>query len=248
MEFFDIELLNNSPDNPPFYTIFIAAILAFFLSSLIAITYELTTKSIYKRAHFLQSIALIGIVAATIMQAIGDSVAIGLGMLGALSIIRFRNAMSDPRNITFIFASLGSGIAVGVFGFTIALVGALIFCAAAFILSFSPLSKSNELIGELKLQVPKDDGMQAQIEKILKAWCRNFELDQIRFLNPKKTTVVNEAGLKVTEEISRENLQEFTFLIRLKESTTVNKLSSELGKLEGLEALRLSFKKQPTRL
>jgi len=248
MDFFDIETLSNSPDNPPFYTMFIVAILAFFLSSLIAITYELTTRSIYKRAHFLQSIALIGIVAATIMQAIGDSVAIGLGMLGALSIIRFRNAMTDPRNITFIFASLGSGIAVGVFGFTIALVGVLVFCAAAFLLSFSPLSNSNELIGDLRLTVPKNDLMQSQIEKVLKVCCRNFELDQIRFLKPKLITTVNEAGQTITKQVSRENFQEFTYLIRLKESTTVTALSSELGELEGLEELKLSFKKQPTSL
>ena len=74
---FDIELLNYNPDTPSFYLMLITALFAFFLSSLIAITYEFTTKSIFRKAHFLQALALIGIVAATIMQAIGESVAVG---------------------------------------------------------------------------------------------------------------------------------------------------------------------------
>ena len=111
---FEIELMNFNPEAPSFLVMLITALLAFFLSSLIAVTYEFTTKSIYRKAHFLQSLALIGVVAATILQAIGESVAIGLGIIGALSIIRFRTSINDPRNITFMFASLGSGIACGV--------------------------------------------------------------------------------------------------------------------------------------
>ena len=53
---FDIGLLNYDPETPSFYVIFITALFAFFLSSLIAITYEYTTKSIYKKAHFIQSV------------------------------------------------------------------------------------------------------------------------------------------------------------------------------------------------
>ena len=113
---FNIELLNYDPSTPTFYVILITAVFSFFLSSLIAITYEYTTKSIYKKAHFLQSLVLISIVSATVIQAIGDSVARGLGMIGALSIIRFRTVLDDPRNITFMFASLAAGIACGMFG------------------------------------------------------------------------------------------------------------------------------------
>ncbi len=245
---FDIELLNYNPNTPTFYVILITALFAFFLSSLIAITYEYTTKSIYKKAHFLQALVLISIVAATIMQAIGDSLARGLGMLGALSIIRFRTVLDDPRNITFMFASLAAGIACGVLGHGVALTGTLVFCLAAVILRFSPMSNANELIGEIKLQVPKEDGQQKIIEKRLKKHCRNFELNQLRFLNPKKVNALTDEGVPIVEMISRENLQEFTYLIRLRNSTTVRQLTDSLTSLEGLEAFKLNFKKQPTKL
>jgi len=245
---FDIELLNYDPETPSFYVMLITALTAFFLCSLIAITYEFTTKSIYKKAHFLQALALIGIVAATVMQAIGDSLAVGLGMLGALSIIRFRSVLDDPRNITFMFASLAAGIGCGVFGFGIALTGTLVFCLAAVVLRYSPLSNSNELIGEIRLQVPKNDLVQAVIERQLGKHCKNFEMDQLRFLNPKKIKTINEDGIQIEEEISRENLQEFTYLIRLNRKSTVTGLTSSMKEIEGLEELKLNFKKQPTKL
>jgi len=245
---FDIQLSNYNPDTPSFYVMLVTALFAFLLSGLIAITYEYTTKSIYKRAHFIQAIALIGVVAATIMQAIGDSVAIGLGMIGALSIIRFRTSLNDPRNITFMFASLGAGIATGVLGFTIGLTGTLVFCVAAIILRFSPLNNHTELIGNLKLQVPKDDLQQGIIENKLKVHCKSFELDQLKFLRPKKLQSFTEAGIPQVEEISRENLQEFSYLIRLRTKATVTDLSGDLREIKGLEELKLNFEKQAPKL
>lgn len=245
---FDIELLTYDPGTPSFYIILVSALFSFFLSSLIAMTYEFTTKSIYKRAHFLQSIILIGIAAATVMQAIGDSLARGLGMLGALSVIRFRTELNDPRNITFMFASMAVGIACGVLGYAIALTGTLVFCMGAIILRFSPLANANELIGEIKLHVPKSDHIQSDIEKKLNKHCSGIELNQIKFLNPKRIKSINDEGIQTIEEISRDNLQEFNYLIRLKNASTIQQLSTVLEEIEGLEDLRLNFQKQPTKL
>ena len=96
---FDIELMKFNPAALSFLAMLITALFAFVVCSIIAVTYELTTKGIHRKAHFLQSLALIGIVAATILQAIGESVAIGLGIIGALSIIRFRTALNDQQTI-----------------------------------------------------------------------------------------------------------------------------------------------------
>ena len=49
---FDLQLLENNPNTPPFYLTLITVLSAFFLSSLIAITYEFTTKSLYKKGPF----------------------------------------------------------------------------------------------------------------------------------------------------------------------------------------------------
>lgn len=246
---FDIHLLEYDPNAPSFYGILITALFAFVLSGVIAITYEYTTKSIYRKAHFLQALVLISIVSATVIQAIGDSVARGLGMIGALSIIRFRTVLDDPRNITFMFASLAAGIACGMLGFTIALTGTIVFCIAAVILKFSPWNKPTEFIGELKLHVPKSDESQRLVEKILVKHCVDFTLNQLRFLNPKKVKSYSEQGIPSIEEISRENIQEFTYQIRLKKKSTVSSISEALKEgIENLEALRINFKEQVTKL
>ena len=245
---FDLQLLENNPSMPPFYATLITVLFAFFLSSLITITYEYTTRSIYKRAHFLQSMSMISIVAATVMQAVGDSLARGLGMLGALAIIRFRTVLDDPRNITFMFASLAAGIACGVFGFSIAATGTLIFCVAAIIFRFSPLNNDNELIGTLRLQLPKDDQQQRLVEQRLQLHCKDYELDQLRFLNPKTVERLTPGGVPITEEISRDDLQEFTYSVRLKRTATATGLTGALEQLEGLENLKLNFKKEQTKL
>ena len=245
---FNVEWLNYDPATPGFYVVLLSTLFAFFLSSLIAITYEFTTQSIYRRAHFLQGIILIGVVASTVMQAIGDSLARGLGIIGALSIIRFRTVLDDPRNITFMFASIAAGIATGVLGFSVALTGTVVFCLGALLLRFSPLSNNNELIGEVKLQVEKDDAQRAVIERALLTQCRDIELEQIRFLNPKRVKSYDEEGRPVVEEFSRDNLQEFTYLIKIKHRGSVADLGVALGALPGLENLRLNFRKRPTKL
>lgn len=138
----DYLALQGSTENPTFVTILYTVLLSFLLSSLIAFTYEKTTRKVITPIDFLQSLILVAIVAATVMQAIGDSVARGLGMLGALAIIRFRTSLRTPRNMVFTFAALAAGISCGVYGYVIGIAGTIGFCAAAFILRYSPLGKA----------------------------------------------------------------------------------------------------------
>jgi hypothetical protein len=70
-------------------------------------TYEKTFLGLSYSRNFVQALVLSSVVAATVMQAIGDNVGRGLGMLGALSIVRFRTSFKDPRDIMFLFAALG---------------------------------------------------------------------------------------------------------------------------------------------
>lgn len=255
---FDIELMNFNPGAPTFLVMLITAFFAFFLSSLIAITYEFTTKSIYRKGHFLQSLALISIASSTILQAIGESVAIGLGILGALSIIRFRTSFADSRNISFMFASLAAGIASGVMGFGIALTGTIVFCGGAVLLRFSSWANDNELIGQLKLRVPREDHLQKAIELRLKEFCTDFELERLRFFNSKKSNkqvTAAEPGVEgdgieaaLPLEMPPETLQEFVYLIRLKNSATITALEARMRSIEGLKTMQLDFQKQPTKL
>lgn len=150
------------------------------LGGVLAFTYEKTSRGVDRPYHFLQAMVLITIVAATIMQAIGDSVARGLGMLGALSIIRFRTTVKSPRNIVFIFAAIASGIACGVFGYVIAILGTLGFCLTAFLLRLSSFSQEKSLIGTLKMEVPKDYESFSRFEETLNNFCKHYILESYK--------------------------------------------------------------------
>jgi uncharacterized membrane protein YhiD involved in acid resistance len=242
---FNLELSKFNPETPSFWVMLITALMAFFLSSIIAVTYEFTTKGIYKKAHFVQSLALVGIVAATILQAIGESVAVGLGIIGALSIIRFRTSLSDPRNITFIFASLGAGIACGVMGFGIALTGTLAFCGGALVLSYTPLSDATEVIGRLRIEHRNDKSTTAYIEQLLKKFCIGFELNRLKFSANKKSEARTEARVQAAHA---DSIVEATYLFRLKQMADLAELENNLSKIAGVRNFRFDFQNTPTKV
>jgi hypothetical protein len=135
-----LELFPDQPvyEYPTLVNVIYCFVWAFVLSSIIAVTHRLTFTGEYYPKNFFQALILGSIVTAMVMMAIGDSLARGLGVFGAMAIIRFRTRIDDPRDVLFLFAALSTGLAVGVYGFTVSFAGTLLFCAVAVLLHFSP--------------------------------------------------------------------------------------------------------------
>jgi len=164
---------------PSFEVAIYAMLLSFVLSTVIAFTYRFTYRGLHYSKDLFQAIVLIGIIAATIMMAIGDSLARGLGILGALAIIRFRFRFNNPKNIIYIFASLAIGISAGVYGFAIALSGTLIFSAVAFILFYSPVGRAEYF--DVNLSFNLEDRKQIEtVESMLRSYCVAIQLVGLR--------------------------------------------------------------------
>lgn len=226
-------LLESSTEFPAFFTIFYTVILSFILSSIVAFTHYKTSRDIAAPIEFLQSLILVSVVSATVMQAIGDSLARGLGMLGALAIIRYRTTLKTPRNMVFTFAALAAGIACGVYAFVIALTGTIGFCVIAFVLKYSPLSKKNLLIGTLSFQQPLEDELQ-EVEKVLTQWCRNFRQIKLQIAKPKKQLV------EALE--TRENDQlNYSYEISFKTIGNCKSLYHDLSQIESISQVKLNF-------
>ena len=164
---FDLSSITYNTENPTFITILFTVMCSFLCSAMIVFTYDKTTRDVDRSGNFLQALVLISVVSAMVMQAIGDSLARGLGMLGALAIIRFRTTLRNPRNMVFMFGSIAAGIACGVFGFVIAFTGTIGFCLLAFLLWMTPFSQKQNLIGTLILQLPKDSDNFTVLEILL---------------------------------------------------------------------------------
>jgi len=176
----DALTLQNSSANTSFITVLYTLLISFLLSTLIALVYEKTFRGLSYSRNFVQALILSSIVAATVMQAIGDSLASGLGMMGALAIIRFRTSFKDPRDIIFMFAALACGIATGVGGYDIAVVGTVGFCVAAFILYHSPFGQTSYYDGMLRFNMGNDPESKGKLDKILQNNCKIFALITLR--------------------------------------------------------------------
>ena len=207
----DFLSLQTSSPNPTLLTVIYTVLVSFLLSTLIALTYEKTFRGLSYSRNYVQALILSSIVAATIMQAIGDSLARGLGMIGALAIIRFRTNFKDSRDIIFMFAALACGIACGVNGYTIAVVGSLGFCVVAIILYFSPLGQTSYFDGMLRFNIENDSEDKASLEKALNEYCKIFALITLR-------------------DVAQGNRLDYAYHIKLKKDKSSDDLIEELKK------------------
>lgn len=107
-----------------------------FLSGLfILLIYRLTMKGISRNRTFEITLLLITPITAMIVLTITSNLALSLGMVGALSIIRFRTAIKDASDTAFMFWSVAAGITAGAHFYKITIVGCLFIGAAAFIIA-----------------------------------------------------------------------------------------------------------------
>lgn len=203
---------------PSFEVAIFSLLLAFVLSSVIAFTYKYTYKGKTLPNHFFQAIILSSIVTSMIMMAVGNNLAVGFGIIGAVSIIRFRTIIRDTRNIIFMFAGLSIGIATGVYGYSIAIAGTIIYCVVAALLSYSSYGYAPEFDYDLIIDLPKENNSE-KIEAFLVPLCLSLSLESRR-----KT----KSGYQLS------------FIVRLKNIKTYNEVFDILDSMEQISKFSIS--------
>ena len=116
-----------------FQTVLMVLLVAFLVALIIFITYKNTYTGVLYNPRFNVSLIMITMITTMVMVVIGSNISVSLGMVGALSIIRFRTAVKDPRDTAFIFWCVVSGLACGTQNYVIVLVGSLVICLILFI-------------------------------------------------------------------------------------------------------------------
>ncbi|MBO5241102.1 MAG: DUF4956 domain-containing protein [Lachnospiraceae bacterium] len=112
----------------------------------IFVVYYVATKKNYYSKTFNISLALIAVITASIILAMQSNLVISLGMVGALSIVRFRTAIKDPMDLIFLFWSISTGIICGAEMYKIAVITALILTIGLFALELTPVGKASVLL------------------------------------------------------------------------------------------------------
>src|SRR5690625_4631020 len=162
---------------------FAAIFLSFVLTVITAITYRLTHTGARYSQSFVQTIIIMGVVVSVIMIVIGNNIAVAFGLVGAFSIIRFRSAMNDPKDIAFIFFGMAAGIASVLGYYMIAILFTISLVAIVFFLYFINFGQVSNVKKRLTLTVTENLHDETIFNDILSKYLTSYALKSIRTSN-----------------------------------------------------------------
>lgn len=159
MENFILDNFGNLK-TPELSTIIINNLFALIIALFIMLVYKITFSGTTYSKRFNVSIGMITVITSIIMNVISNNIALSLGMVGALSIIRFRTAVKDIRDASFIFWAVAAGIGAGVSQYFSAGIGSITL--AIFLLIMGQTTKNGTYILIIRT------GEVNNVEKIIK--------------------------------------------------------------------------------
>ncbi len=143
--------------------IFVSGIIGF----LIFISYMITHRGTIYSKKFNVSLVVLTVLTSMVMTVIGNNVALSLGMVGALSIVRFRTAIKDSRDTVYIFWAIIVGICCGVGDFIVAGIGSgLVFIL---LLLFGAIKNNNRMLVIIRCGRTREAQIQAVMYKFFGA-------------------------------------------------------------------------------
>jgi len=174
-------------------------VVAIFCGVLIYLVYRFFYRGVTYSENFGVLIVLVTGTVAFVILTIGANLVLTLGMVGALSIVRFRAAIKEPLDIGFLFLCIAAGLAAGARLYLVAIVGTVAMCLVYIAFSYLRKEKRSFL---LILKYSADNEL--NVEKLL---------EQLRFRLKNKASLNNEVELTVEVKVRKNNtefLSEFT--------------------------------------
>ncbi len=187
-------------------------LLSFVLSAFIGWIYKITHRGSSYTQSFVFTLVLNGMVVALVMMIVGSNIARAFSLVGALSIIRFRNAVKETRDVGFIFFTMAIGMAVGTQFYTLAVIGSIVISLLILLMvrfDWFAQEMANQI---LRVQVPGDVPFEDLFESI--------------FLKYTHT-----ADLIAVDSVQSGTLTELTYSIGLKKPNTESRFLAAIKKL-----------------
>ncbi len=197
---------------------------AFACGLIISFVYRIVYSGPNYSPSFVNSIVLLAMITSIVIAVIGNSIARAFGLVGAMSIIRFRTAVRDTLDIVFIFLSLTIGMAAGVGMKYIALSGTLITGFVIIFLVKTSYALPNRKEVLLQFSAQSEEGKTPSYIAVLEKYCKKYKLINIKS---------NGGGFLV----------ECFYHIVLKEKDSSASFVAELRRTEGMSNINLFFDK-----
>ena len=208
--------LTNDAGSLTLQEILLSFACAVILGAVIFVSYRFCHTGAVYSGKFNVSLWMMTLVTTLIMCVIGNNIALSLGMVGALSIIRFRTAIKDSRDATYIFWAIAVGVCCGICDYLIAGIGsAVIFCMMVLL--------GNARGNDRYLLIVRIDGSpDTRVEELMQCFYRN------------------KARLRVknTAQAQSEYIYELSASL-LRKRGGIGDISNELYALEGVQNVNL---------
>ncbi len=127
------DLLLNSSIQLDHQSFVISLAAALILSYFVKLTYNRTAQTLSNRDYFSDTLVILAMVTCVVITVVKFSLALSLGLVGALSIVRFRAAIKEPEELVFLFLAIGIGITTGANQVELAVIATAFICGAAFV-------------------------------------------------------------------------------------------------------------------
>jgi len=192
----------------------ISLVLSFVLCSAIGWVYQITHRGASYTQSYVHTLVLNGMVVAVIMLIVGSNIARAFALLGALSIVRFRNAVKESRDVGFIFFTMAIGMAVGTKFYLLAVVAAVVICLVILIMTRFNWYARRVVSQILKVQVPNDAQFDTLFDNLFVKYTSSSELISV-------------------DSIHGGMLTELTYSVGLKKPSKIQSFLTEIKKLNG---------------
>lgn len=209
------QLLSAFQDNTDVFStgdILFVTILSFLLSLVVAWVYQLTYTGVSYTQSYVHTLIMMSMVVAIIMLIIGSNIARAFALVGALSIVRFRNAVKDTRDVGYIFFAMAVGMACGTRFYLLAIVST--FVISFLLWGMSSLNMFAKDVREqiLKVRLPGDMRPEGLLEPVFNRYLARYNLIAVETV---------QAGL----------LTELVYGIELRREEEAQEMMQELSKL-----------------
>lgn len=182
--------------------------LTFAIGIFLYFVYKRTFRGVLYSRSFNLSLIAITLVTAVVIMAVTANIVLSLGMVGALSIVRFRTAVKDPMDLVFLFWAIGIGIITGAGLHVLAIIGSLVIGLVLFLLSRVPSGDTPYLL----VVHAAGDTADTAVQAALKGAVPKFTV---------KSKTISSSGIEATYEV------------RFKDGAT--SIVREIGSIQGVE-------------
>jgi len=195
-------------------------IVAFVCGLMMSAVYRLTYRGPSYSVTFVNSLVLLSIIAAIVIMVIGNNIARAFGLVGAMSIIRFRTAIRDTMDLVFIFLSLALGMACGVGLNALAVAGTLLTGLVVIALTLTNFGAPRKR--HFLLQIIHQSTEQNDVTKPLSRFCSSLKLVSLK-------------------NIGIEDLTESNYHITLKNTRHTEEMVRTLRQSPGVQQVNVFF-------